>query len=207
MEDHRVSVSDMVSSDEQASLSASEPCKTVSRERWYGVWLLVGISFIGFVVIGGLGWWGYSHMYLAMRHQGMSIVQLSQIKSDTTQDTTIEEGVVSEVISGKVDPPLEFTSASDALREPILVLNGGGVKGSAGEVSSVLKKAGYQNVTLGNTKKNYTGVTVYFAAEKDGVASEIKKILLKQYPKTTSQGAVAGDSETSGGAVVIIIGK
>lgn len=173
-----------------------------SKESWYGVFLLLGFGVMVCALIGSTGWWAYRHLYLPTQQEQASIDSLVRGISQSQKNSDSEEMVSSEK---EAETPKE--EAFDVKQESILVLNGGGVKGSAGEVAALLKKEGYEKVSLGNTEKDYAGVTVYFASGKEGMADGVKKLLLKRYPKTVSQEVVESNKETSGGSVVVIIGK
>jgi hypothetical protein len=140
-------------------------------------------------------------VYLFLQQEKTSISGLSQESLQLSEEQTVTPLVL--------DMPEEQVAEEvpDIKQESILVLNGGGTKGSAGEVVAVLKKEGYSKVSPGNTQKDYAGVTLYFAPQKEAVAHEVKKVLLKRYPTATSQESKESDKETTGASVVVIIGK
>lgn len=173
-----------------------------SKESWYGVFLLLGFGVTVCALIGSTGWWVYRHLYLPTQQEQASIDSLVRGISRSQKNSDSEERVSSEK---EAETPKEETF--DVKKESVLVLNGGGAKGSAGEVVALLKKEGYEKVSSGNTEKDYTGVTAYFASGKESVADEVKKLLLKRYPKTVSREVVESNKETSGASVVVIIGK
>ena len=172
-----------------------------SRESWYGTSLLIVFIGIICVLLGAIGWWSYTRVYLFLQQEKTSISGLSQESLQLSEEQTVTPLVL--------DMPEEQVAEEvpDIKQESILVLNGGGTKGSAGEVVAVLKKEGYSKVSPGNTQKDYAGVTLYFAPQKEAVAHEVKKVLLKRYPTATSQESKESDKETTGASVVVIIGK
>ena len=172
-----------------------------SRESWYGTSLLIVFIGIICVLLGAIGWWSYTRVYLFLQQEKTSISGLSQESLQLSEEQTVAPSVS--------DMPEEQAAEEvpDIKQESILVLNGGGTKGSAGEVVAVLKKEGYSKVSPGNTQKDYAGVTLYFAPQKEAVAHEVKKVLLKRYPTATSQESKESDKETTGASVVVIIGK
>lgn len=172
-----------------------------SRESWYGTSLLIVFIGIICVLLGAIGWWSYTRVYLFLQQEKTSISGLSQESLQLSEEQTVTPSVS--------DMPEEqvVEEVPDIKQESILVLNGGGTKGSAGEVVAVLKKEGYSKVSPGNTQKDYAGVTLYFAPQKEAVAHEVKKVLLKRYPTATSQESKESDKETTGASVVVIIGK
>jgi hypothetical protein len=105
--------------------------------------------------------------------------------------------------------PAETPAApvADAKQKDVSVMNGGAAKGTAGTVAEMLKQAGYTKVTAGNTVKDYTGTVVYHAAGLEKEAAALKEDLIKKYPATTLQSAVAGNKETSMASLTVIIGK
>ena len=113
-----------------------EPTKKVSqqkssREGWYGVLLLIFLGTTACIGLGGIGWWTYARLYLPLKQEKISISTLSQAISPSPVQSISEDTapVISETEMSKED-------TLDAKQEMVLVLNGGGVKGSAGEVVS-----------------------------------------------------------------------
>ncbi len=198
MEDNEI-VSEVTHQEEKAP--DKESSRKSSRESWYGTSLLIVFLAIICALLGAIGWWSYTRVYLLSQQEKTSISSLSQ-ESLQLSDEQIAAPLVSDTPE---EQPVE--EVFDVKQESILVLNGGGAKGSAGEVVAVLKKEGYNKVSSGNTQKDYAGVTLYFAPQKEAVANEVKKVLLKRYPGATSQEAKENDKETIGASVVVIIGK
>lgn len=179
-----------------------------SRDRWYGLLLVIGGGGAFVFLTGCAVWWGYFHVYLPTQKETVSIGNISrETLSGSSMATLTNLETAPETDTVKVGESVSNDEGDDIKQVAIAVLNGGGVKGSAASVTALLKKEGYQNVTPGNTQKDYTGITIYFASGKERVANEIKKILLKQYPKTISKGAVEADKETSSSPIVVIFGK
>ncbi|MBP6889690.1 MAG: LytR C-terminal domain-containing protein [Candidatus Moranbacteria bacterium] len=183
-------------------LSQRASAKKTSKESWYGTSILIVFGGAICVLFGSIGWWGYSRVYLPLQQEKTSISSLDQEVFESDKESVVIEEPLPEP---KKETPTEVVL--DITQESILVLNGGGAKGSAGEVATLLKKEGYSKASFGNTEKNYTGTTLYFASQKESVANEVKKILLKQYPKAVSQKANESDKETTGAPIVIILGK
>lgn len=173
-----------------------------SRESWYGTSLLVVFIAIVCALLGAIGWWSYTRVYLFLQQEKTSISGLSQ---ESLQLREERESVTLSVSDMQEEQPAE--EALDIKQESILILNGGGAKGSAGEGVTLLKKEGFSKVSPGNTEKDYAGVTLYFAPHKESVANEVKKVLLKRYPTAISQEAKESNKETTGASVVVIIGK
>lgn len=191
---------EIVSLDDASTSSATS--EHASKESWYGM-ILIGVILIVIIsMIGLMARWGYTSVFRASRETKTSITALPRAESETAIPKTKSEP---DQKSSQSVP--ETKTMPNAQEEVVAVLNGGGPGGVAGKVAALLKQASYTKVSIGNTKKDYTGVTVYFASGKDGVAAEVKKVLLKQYPKTTSQEAPKTDPEASSSAIVVIIGK
>lgn len=188
--------------EQEGVVSPPSSPRGASKETWYGASLLILLGGGFVLLVGAIGWWGYAHWYLPAQEPKASIVSLTE---EMVQ--SLEADVAGEDASP--DEPSEAVSevSLDPKQEAVLVLNGGGTKGSAGEVATLLKQAGYSKVSPGNTEKNYTGVTVYFAPQYESAANEVKALLLKRYPKALSQKALESDQETSGASLVVIIGK
>lgn len=182
--------------------------KRASKEGWYGAVLLASTALFSTILLGGGFWWAYTRIYLDVRQEKASIVRLpSDIPASEATDTETDPAVVPVVTPSAPASGESVTVPADAKQEAVVVLNGGGAKGSAGTIAVLLKQGGYAKVTTGNTTKDYTGVTVYHAAGKGDPAAAIVKILLKQYPKAVSKEAPKTDAEASSSAVVVIIGK
>lgn len=89
----------------------------------------------------------------------------------------------------------------------VKVMNGGGIKGSAGKVQTFLKGQGYTKTQVGNTVGDYTGVTVYFRDGKEADADAVKQLLLKDYPSAQTKVASSVKNEDGSADVVVILGK
>ena len=177
-----------------------------SRERWYGMALLFVLIAGGGALFGMIGWWGYTYIYTPKQEVKQSIQAMPYEAVSEKMNPPVDVDPVQVAVKEDKQPTAEETLAN-IKKIPVLVLNGGGAGGSAGGVATIIQKEGFQKVTVGNTQKDYTGVTIYFASGEEGGAAELKKLLLKQYPKIESKGSVAGDKETSGAPLVVIIGK
>ncbi len=177
------------------------------REAWYGT-VLASLLLLGVLGLGAAAaWFGYAQWYRPAKQVKQSITRLSEATLPTAPSVIPDETEMDGASKTAEDVAKEEAAAKNAKEASFAVLNGGGPKGVAGEVGELLKKEGYQKVTVGNTKKDYTGVTLYFAPEQEAGAAEAKKILLKRYPKVATQGALAEDKETSGTTFVLILGK
>jgi hypothetical protein len=85
----------------------------------------------------------------------------------------------------------------------ISVLNGGSGQGSAASVSSMLRSAGFADVTAGDAKRyDYTNVTIIFRPEDKPQSSIIKRLLEQDYPQIQESPANA-----SANGITVILGK
>ncbi|MEI7750380.1 MAG: LytR C-terminal domain-containing protein [Candidatus Moraniibacteriota bacterium] len=112
----------------------------------------------------------------------------------------------------KTEPPAPApTSQGDASVQkdtlPILVLNGGGPKGSASAVADILKSGGFAKVTTGNSVGDYAGLVVYKADGNDIAAEAVRKALVTKYPSVSVQPADKKKTETTKSTIVVIFGK
>lgn len=198
----------MSSSNLESEIAESHLAPSTSKERWYGAVLFGGILIGGLILVGVTLWWAYTHVYRGAQGPKVSITSLVASPSASEPETPAAEE--KPVTSGTPSTAPEKTSASvpvNAKEETCAVLNGGGKKGIAGEAATLLRQAGYTRVTTGNTQKDYTGITVYYAAGKEAVAAQVVKDLLRQYPKTVSKEAPKTDTEASSATLVVIFGK
>lgn len=63
----------------------------------------------------------------------------------------------------------------------VIVLNGSGVAGAAGEISTLLKDLGYTVKSVGNASKfDYTGITIFIKQGKKEYLEQLKKDLVKE---------------------------
>ncbi|MBP9728086.1 MAG: LytR C-terminal domain-containing protein [Candidatus Moranbacteria bacterium] len=197
---------------ETPEVSAQEPEKNVapvspSREPLFGA-LLFGIFLIFLVVIiAGMSWGIYRGYRLSQEQAvlpSISTIALGEIAEEKAEAAK-EEAVTEEKTSN--DTASEEAVLKKAQATKIKVLNGGAPKGSASVIEGILKQAGFTQIEIGNTLKDYTGVVIYFAPEVEKEAEVVKATLLKSYPKTTVQPAVKTNTETTQAPLSIIFGK
>lgn len=97
------------------------------------------------------------------------------------------------------EKPLERSELS------VVVLNGSGVKGAAGSISSALTKSGYTIKQVGNAAQfTYTGVTITITEEKRDYLPQLKEDIAAVDPdlviETSISDDIASDAE-------VIVGK
>lgn len=85
----------------------------------------------------------------------------------------------------------------------IRVLNGSGTSGVAGKVATLLKEAGYTDVSTGNADEyDYEDVTIRYVKEAAGALPDVQKALENSY--TVSETEEAALNEV---ALEIVVGK
>ncbi|MBP7060578.1 MAG: LytR C-terminal domain-containing protein [Candidatus Moranbacteria bacterium] len=177
-----------------------------SREPLFGALLFGGAVLIGIALLALLGWGGYRGWHATKNQAALpSIAALPQDDGGAPAPETTPTEAVPTIPESVVLSPEELLTKAKGT--DIQVLNGGGVRGSAGVAAEILKKDGYTKLTIGNTVKDYTGTVVYFSDGLDGEADTVKKTLFKIYPKTETKPALKENAETTKGAITVIIGK
>lgn len=96
---------------------------------------------------------------------------------------------------------------SDPAALKVLVLNGGGAKGSAGKAQTYLKEKGYVLTDASNASVfTYKDVTVFYADEKNKAdAEKLQEVLGEEYKTVEVNPAESADEKKSD--IVVIIGK
>lgn len=180
-----------------------------SRESLWGALLFAAMIVFVVASIGGIGWTAYSH-WKKVRTNGNN-PSITGLLKETEQE-------MSGVASNEILPPLENEIAKNAkiANEEIIsaakklevsVLNGGAAKGSAGVLADFLKKEGYLKTDMGNTQKDYMGVTIYHTVGLEKEVEVIKESVVKKYPQAKILPADSRNKETSVSQVTVILGK
>lgn len=180
-----------------------------SRESLWGALLFAAMIVFVVASIGGIGWTAYSH-WKKVRANGNN-PSITGLLKETEQE-------MSGVASNEISPPLENEisenakitneeTISAAKKLEVSVLNGGAAKGSAGVLADFLKKEGYLKTDMGNTQKDYTGVTIYYAAGLEKEVEAVKASVAKKYPQVKILPADSRNKETSVSQVTVILGK
>ncbi len=179
---------------------AVAPRATVkSNDELWGKMVIVvfGLGLIS--MIGFFGFLGYQ-FYNQRSEEGPSIAEMPKNEEPSAQPAA-EAAPVTET-----QPAAEAAPAADAKQVAISVLNGGGAKGSAGVLADALKQAGYTKVTPGNATGDYAATTVFYGEGQEAAAKTILTEVVKKYPKATVAPADPKKADTTGSAVVIVIG-
>lgn len=169
-----------------------------SNDELWGKMVIVvfGLGLVS--MIGFFGFLGYQ-FYDQRSEEGPSIAEMPKNEESSTEPAT-EAAPVAET------QPAAETPATDAKQVAIAVLNGGGAGGSAGVLADALKQAGYTKTTAGNATGDYAGVTVFYGAGQESAAKTILTEVVKKYPKATVAPADPKKADTTGSAVVVVIG-
>jgi len=181
------------------------------REHLFGT-LLIGVLII--VVCFGLFGVGFGAFTLwqkqSLQNEAPSISGLASIPSEKEAETVTQE--IEEVISPQTETQEKQTEISTeglkaAQALDVIVMNGGGAKGVATEAANLLKKEGFTKVTVGNTKGDFTGTTLYNKKGLTKEAEALKAKIITQYPSVTIKEALASDAETQTASLTLIFGK
>lgn len=123
---------------------------------------------------------------------------------EPTVDVDITPSVTPKVTVNKTVTPTQVTNKKATL--VVEILNGSGIKGAAGKMSTVLVSAGYTVSRTGNADAfTYTGVTINLKKSKAVLLDQLKKDLSAgSYLVTGSTTTLA---ETSDVDAVIILGS
>lgn len=175
---------------------------------WGGILFACMLLFV-IVSIASIGWGvyvGWRNNRLVKAEPSISI--LSQQTDEQQNIVTADETKTSDKEQTKqLEEKTETIDIATVKKIAISILNGGGVKGSAGVAATFLKGEGYASVTAGNTLKDYTGVVIYFAFGLDKEAEMIKTTVLKKYPQAKTLPVDVKNKETSVSQITIILGK
>lgn len=172
-------------------------------------------SFFLFVVI--LGGIGFGVVWLLDNERIFDFAGEEKLAIDDVMKK-VDEKVFVEEDPGAPEETMQGSSSQnrqeepkiggvDLAKVPVLVLNAGGAKGSAGKVSDFLKKSGYVLAKAQNASVfTYKGVAVYYAGEEDkGNAEKIAEALKKEYSVTGITQAKSIDEKKE--KVVVMVGE
>lgn len=203
------SADDVQSENEEKIAHKSIIVPQKSRESLRGALLFAFMLIFVVASVGGIGWVVYSRWKIE-REAGNSpsITGLLKKTEQKADNAASAEMPVSE--NKNVDTSanaINEGTISAAKKLEISVLNGGAAKGSAGTLADFLKKEGYLKTDMGNTLKDYVGVTIYYSAVLEKEAGIVKESVVKKYPQVKIMLADPKNKETLVSQVTIIIGK
>lgn len=178
-----------------------------SNEVFLGGVIIMVLCVLLVLLTGTFGYFGYRLWQSSqITRSTPSIQELGEKMGENKEEPTpaVEESAPATAAPAPATP--ETVSVDKATVE-VKILNGGGVRGSASTLTDVLKKAGYTKAAFGNTVSDYTGTTIYHAADAIKAAELIKEEVIKTYPKVTLLPAKTGDKDMTAASVVVILGK
>ena len=198
-----------VAIEEQVSVAEESVTRKNSRkEHVFGAFLLGGLIVVVMLGLAGAGFGTYSLWKEQSREsQSPSISGLPTTEVASEQD---ESEAVPEM-APKEQASAEKTDTSVALKKAqgldVIVMNGGGAKGVASTTADTLKSKGFTKVTIGNTKGDFTGTTVYTKKTEQASGEAVVAVLKSTYPTIAYKEALSSDTETQTATITIIFGK
>ncbi len=178
------------------------------REHLFGT-LLLGLLIV--VVCFGLFGVGFGAFTLwqkqSMQNEAPSISGLANTSPKEEVESTPVETNETVAEAPKEEAPETIDSLKAAQALDVIVMNGGGAKGVATEVATLLKQEGFTKVTVGNTTGNFTGTAIYSKKTLTKEAEALKAKLVSKYPGIVVKEAVASDAETQTASLTLIFGK
>ena len=194
---------------EEEVVVAEEPVikKKSHKEHVFGAFLLGGLIIIVVLGLAGAGFGTYS-----LWRQQSAESQSPSISGLPTAETSSEDlAEVTEDVPETAKETEKTTVADEVLKKAqtldVIVMNGGGAKGVASTTAETLKGKGFTKVSIGNTKGDFTGTTVYTKKANQESGEAIVSVLKSAYPSIAYKEALASDSETTTATVTIIFGK
>ncbi len=178
-----------------------------SNEVFFGGVIIIVLCILLVLLTGTFGYFGYRLWQSSQITRSTPSIQELGEKVGENKSEPTPAVVESTPATTPPTPSTSETASVDKATVEVKVLNGGGVRGSASTLTDVLKKAGYTKVTFGNTVSDYTGTTIYHAADATKVAELLKEEVIKTYPKATLLPAKAGDKDMTAASIVVILGK
>ncbi|MCW1887987.1 MAG: LytR C-terminal domain-containing protein [Candidatus Moranbacteria bacterium] len=177
------------------------------KEHVFGAFLLGGLIVVVILGLAGAGFGTYSlWKQQSKESQSPSISALPKTEMTSTEEESV---AMPQVETDQKEEKSEGTS--DALKKAqaldVIVMNGGGAKGVASATAETLKGKGFSKVTIGNTKGDFTGTTVYTKKADQEAGQAIVTALKATYPSIAYKEALTSDPETQTATVTIIFGK
>ncbi len=172
--------------------------------------------FSFFVFVGFLGAIGFGVVWVIDHEQTLDIKEKQKpVVSEVIK--SVDEKIVSKDPVGSGEDSSDSTvqqssdqsavSLTSAEKLPILVLNAGGAKGSAGKASDFLKQSGYVLSQAGNASVfTYKNVTVYYSGDAfEDDANGVVEALKKKYSVVNLAKAATTDEKKE--KIVVMIGE
>jgi LytR cell envelope-related transcriptional attenuator len=194
---------------EEEIVVAEEPIikKKSHKEHVFGAFLLGGLIVVVILGLAGAGFGTYSlWKQQSAESQSPSISGLPVAEAMPEEQAEVTEGA-SETTKEAEKNTVTDEVLKKAQTLDIIVMNGGGAKGVASTTAETLKSKGFTKVTIGNTKGDFTGTTVYAKKANQESAEAVVSVLKSAYPSIVYKEALASDPETTTATVTIIFGK
>ena len=188
-----------------------------------GLRSIAGAFFAFFVFVGVLGVIGFGTVWMLDNEKNIAF-NAEKKPSLSEAVKSAEEKVSLDTVSreGKEDSSQEdlgkkeseekketstAISSADAAKAPVLVLNAGGAKGSAGKMADVLKQSGYALAKSGNASVfTYKGVTVFYGDDTlKPVAEAVVAVLKKNSVQALTVRASTADEKKE--KIVVMVGE
>lgn len=187
-----------------------------SKSGTFRIGVVGKFFFSFFIFVGILGAIGFGVVWIIDHEQTLNIKEkqkpnVSEViknvdeKIVSKDPTENDENISKSTVQQSSDQITR--SLTDPAKLPILVLNAGGTKGSAGKASDFLKQSGYLLSQSGNASVfTYKNVTVYYSVDsiKDD-ANGVVEALKKNYSVVNL--AKAGTVDEKKEKIVVMIGE
>jgi LytR cell envelope-related transcriptional attenuator len=195
---------------EEAPIVSAPTKSKAKREHFFGTLLLGGLIIVVCFGLFGVGFGAFTLWQAqSVKNQAPSISNLSTSPMVEGELLSVEEQPAPAPEETKKEATDDATAESlkKAQALDLIVMNGGGAKGVATEVSELLKKEGFTKVTVGNTTGDFTGTVLYTKKEMTAEAEAVKAKLATKYPSLMVKEALASDKETQTATLTLIFGK
>lgn len=215
-------MSEPVSTDQQKDMQASVDTPSESLESteeivthketnevFLGGMVVAVLCFLLIILIGTFGYFGYRLWKSAQVERTIPSIQElgeKQVAVSAEQPSAAPQPETLATQTPESTNP-SGTQTVDLASVEVKVLNGGALRGSAGTMVDILKKAGYTKAAFGNTVADYTGTKIYYGTQSQGAAEGVRQLVAKTYPGVSLAPAEANDKDATAAAIVVILGK
>jgi cytoskeletal protein RodZ len=194
---------------EEEIVVAEEPIakKKSHKEHVLGAFLLGGLIVVVMLGLAGAGFGTYSlWQQQSAESQSPSISGLPTVEALSEDPGEVTEGAPETTKETEKNTTTDETLKKAQVLD-VIVMNGGGAKGVASTTAETLKGKGFSKVTIGNTKGDFTGTTVYAKKGNQEAGEAVVSVLKATYPSIVYKEALSSDAETQTATVTIIFGK
>jgi len=186
---------------EEAAFQDAAPAYTVPSKRSTKRFIYLIIAVIVLVLLFVLG----SRFLGSSKKQAQKITPTPTVKITPTETPT-PSGETSPTPSVKpTNNPVDKATGLNRAKLSVLVENGSGVAGAAGDIANVLKNLGYTISSTGNADNfDYSGVTIQVKTGSSDYLDLLKSDLSGKYTITSTSSDL---SATISADALVIIGK